>query len=238
MAVVERLRVVGIRPALEQQPGERRPIAVRGRAAAERPGQRGERRAEALPQVARVRIGAVVEQEPGDVRRRAPGSGEVESRVGEVEQRLPTVRAALDVGLGRVALEQLSRGGDVARRSGRVDARAREPRVGFEHLPRSAPASGIVAAVGQARQPQELVDQRLLVANRSADGLAVRRARVSLHPLEVRLELRPAGEPEPARDHQLCVRASERSQLRRPGRRLPEPGMELADDLGGAGVAG
>ena len=54
----------------------------------------------------------------------------------------------------------------------------------------------------------------------------------------MRLELGPAGEPELAGDHQLGVGAREAVELRRAGLGVRQARVELAHDLGCAGVAG
>ena len=67
------------------------------------------------------------------------------------------MRASLRSCLGRVAGQQLARGGN------RADSRDRvgggDLRVGLERVPRSGPPRRIVTSVGQARQPEELVEQ-------------------------------------------------------------------------------
>jgi hypothetical protein len=70
LAVVQRLAVVGVGARLEQHPREREPLRVRRLvapvlAATESAGQRRER-VGAFPEVARVRVRAVVEQQPRD----------------------------------------------------------------------------------------------------------------------------------------------------------------------------
>ena len=109
-----------------------------------------------------------------------------------------------------------------------------------QQLFRLGPAPGVVVAVVQARQAQELVDSCVWVVfwDRLADRLLRRRARVALRELDVRLQLRPARETERSRDDQLGIRALECVELRRARLRLRKAGMELAHDLGGAGVAG
>ena len=67
--------------------------------------------------------------------------------------------AALHAGLRRVAMQQLPSGGDVAHDGDGVDIGGGELRVGLEQRPRAGPPSGIVLAVVQAGQPEELIDQ-------------------------------------------------------------------------------
>ena len=83
----------------------------------------------------------------------------------------------------------------------------------------------------QARQPQELVDDRVLVRHRAADRLLVRGAGVSPDELEVSLQLRPAGEAETARNHQQSVGTREAFELRRAGLNVMQTRMELAHHL-------
>ena len=101
LPVVQRLRVVRIGAGVEQQPCQLRALLVgrlidRVLAASERAGERGERRVvHAVPEVAGVGIGAVLQQESGNVERRVARLVAVEARVARVEQRLPAVGAAL-----------------------------------------------------------------------------------------------------------------------------------------------
>ncbi len=197
VAVVERLLVVGVGAGLQQQPRERELVRMGRRialAAAERSGQRGERWAEPLPQVAGIRVGAVVEQHTRSLECVAPRSGGTNPGVGEIEQRLPVERAALPVCRLGVAGEQIARGGRVADRGDRMNRRGRELGVGGEELPRLRPPRGVVVAVVQARQAEELVDSSVVVGDRLADRLVGRRARVPLGELDVRLQLAPSSE--------------------------------------------
>ena len=95
--VVERLPVVRVRAALEEEPGQRLPLGVPRLAArallalAEAAGQRGERRGQALPQVAGGRVGAGVEEQPG----RRDGVALRDPGVDEVDQGYPAERAAV-----------------------------------------------------------------------------------------------------------------------------------------------
>jgi hypothetical protein len=70
VAVVDRLVVVGVRPGLEQQPGQGRRFRVRrlvGRVLAVAEGARqGREQVCAVPQVAGVRIRAVLKEHPRD----------------------------------------------------------------------------------------------------------------------------------------------------------------------------
>ncbi len=66
----------------------------------------------------------------------------------------------------------------------------------------------------------------------------LRRARVPLDELQVRFELRPAREVEPSRDDELSVGELETGKHRGARTRRGEPGMELVDDVGSAGIAG
>ena len=241
VAVVESLPVVGIGAGLEQQPRERQLVRMRrgiALAAAKRPGQRGERRAEALPQVAGVRVRAVVEQYARRRQRVPSGSGGAEARVGEIQERLPAVGAALPVRCLPIAIEQLAGGGRLADRGNRVNRRGRELGMACEELPRPSPAPGVVVAVVETCQAEEFVDERVLAGVRLADRLRGRRARVALRELDVGLQLRPARKVERTRDDELRVGELEGGELGRAGLRLSEARMKLANDFGGAGIPG
>ena len=124
------------------------------------------------------------------------------------------MRAAHQRRLRRVAVQQLARGVNLPGRGDRVDARARKPIMLLEQCLRAPEPVRVIIAVGQARQPQELVDHRLVVRQRPADRLLVWGAGVARDQLQMRFELGPAGEPELAGDHQLRVGAREAVQLR------------------------
>ena len=119
--VVEGLPVVRVGAGLEQQPGQRvgmlvRRLVVPVLAAAERPGQRGERRGQPLPEVAGIRVGAGIEQQPGADQAVALGRLVGQPAVAEVEQWRPTERAGL--GVHRSGVEVAGDLGDVPRRRG------------------------------------------------------------------------------------------------------------------------
>jgi hypothetical protein len=213
VAVVEGLRVVGIRAGPEQQPSERQLIRVGRRvavASAERSSERGERRAEPLPQVARIRIGAVVEQDTSRLERVVSRSGGTKPGVCEVQERLPGVRTALPIGRRRIAVEPVAGSGRVSDGCDRVNRRRRELGISCEQLPRPRPPPRVVVTVVQARQSEELVDERLSIADRLADGLGGRRARIALRELEIRLQRRPARKAVRPSDHELRVGALQR----------------------------
>ena len=98
--VVERLPVVRVRAAVEEEPGQRLPLRMPRLAPrtllalAEAAGQRGERRGQPLPQVPRGRVGTRVEEQPGG------GDGVTLGNPGvdEVHQRHPAERAAVTGG--------------------------------------------------------------------------------------------------------------------------------------------
>ncbi len=114
----------------------------------------------------------------------------------EIKDWLPAVRTTRPRSLGPVAAQQLHGRVDVAGRGDRVDARARKPLVLIEQRLRALEPSRIAIPIVQAREPQELVDHRLVVRERLADGLMMWRAGVARDELEVRLELGRAREPE------------------------------------------
>ena len=101
-----------------------------------------------------------------------------------------------------------------------------------EQLPRAAGAFGMVVALREAREAQELVDERRAAVARAAARLRVRGAGIPRDELEVRLELRPARNPELTGDDELRVGAGEAGELRRAGLRVGEAGMELVDGDG------
>jgi len=103
---------------------------------------------------------------------------------------------------------------DRAARSDRMDARALQPLVPLQQRLRSAQPVGVIVTVGQARQPQKLVDHRLLVSQRAADRFLVRGPGVTRDQLQMRLELGPARKPKLTSDNQLRVGAREAVQLR------------------------
>jgi hypothetical protein len=96
----------------------------------------------------------------------------------------------------------------------------------------------VIVAVGQARQPQELVDDRLLVRKWLTDRLLVWRAGVTRDQLQMRLELGPARKPELASDHKLSIGTREAVQLRGARLRVSQARVELVDEPRGAGVTG
>jgi hypothetical protein len=98
--------------------------------------------------------------------------------------------------IGTALDERTHRVGVVARSRG-VDRRAGELGIGGEHPARCGPPLGIVGAVIEASEPQELVRG----IARSVE--AVRRARQISDEVEVVLQPRPAGEAVTASDREL-----------------------------------
>jgi hypothetical protein len=88
------------------------------------------------------------------------GLGAVDPRVGEVEQRLPVVRATRQTCLGGIVGEEVAGGVDVADRRGGVDAGGGHLAVLGEKLACLLPAVLAVdrGVVGQAGETKELVD--------------------------------------------------------------------------------
>jgi hypothetical protein len=116
LAVVQHLAVIGIGAGVEEERGQREGVRVLGLvtfAAAERPGQGRERRDKPMPEVAGVRIGAMFQQQPGGAQGGGLADRRVVAGVCEVEQRLPSVRAALASGERRIILQQGTHGGPV-----------------------------------------------------------------------------------------------------------------------------
>ena len=204
LAVVEGLAVIGVGAGHQQQAGQGQPVRVPGlplRAAlalAERAGQHGERRAQAVPQVAGVRIGARGQQEAGRGQHRIAADVRVVPGVGQVKQRLPPVRAALAPGRAGISGQDPGQLGGVRRRRGGRRAAAGQLRVVAQQLPGLAPLTGTGGLVGDAGQAQELVGPALRARGRVQ---APREAAVALHRLDVPAEPGPAGEAvAPGRD--------------------------------------
>ena len=209
--VVERLPVVGVGTAVEQEPGQRLPLRVPRLTARallalpEAAGQGGERRGQALPEVSRRR----------DRRRRRAAAGPCDgvalrdTGVDEVEQRNPPERAALAGRRRRVGVQMPPHRLGVARGRGRVDAARRQIRLRRQEVRRIGPPRRLVRpGVLQAGEVAEPLD---VVAGSRVDGVPAQLGR----DLEVVLEPRPAREAVPAGDDQLRVGERER----RPGRR-------------------
>jgi hypothetical protein len=211
VAVVQRLRVVGLSAGVEQQPRQRRAVRVRGRvplAPAERAGQGREGRAQPLPQIP------------------AFGSAPCSSST-----RAPRPRSTPDLCLAASSRRDTSAARSRAGRPGPgpVTGRARAHRV-----PRQPPRPRRSCGCSRARsrdwrpaasgpRPSELDHRRRRSGRRGAGtrrprplsgdgpagGLAVGRARVGPNGLQMRPELRPARKAEAACDHQLRIRARE-----------------------------
>ena len=233
-AVVEALAVVGIRPGVEQQAGQRRRVGVVGLgrqaalAAAERSGEGRERRCQPVPEVAGVRVGAGGEQQPGraeNVRLRHPG---VEAAVGEVEQRRPPERPALAPGGPGIGREEAGDRGGVCGGRGGVDARRREVRVLGEDRPRLRPPVRPVDVVGEAGEPEEVVG-RIAAAGR------IRVPGQRVDPLDVADQPGPAGEAVETGQDELRGRQPEAPELRRCGN---AGGVVLGHERQGVRVAG
>ena len=206
-AVVDRLRIVRVGPRLEQGDREllfelmRRRIAL---TLSERPGERRER-VHALPQVARVGIGAMLQEQASNLERRVAGLGAVEARVRRVQQRLPAMRPAFRPRRRRIGGEEPSRGRDVPHTRRGVDARPRDLRVLAQQFCCPPPAGRVVVRVDQAGEAQELVGQLVVAADGAANLLSVRRARIALDDLDMPAQPVPAREAVAAGDDELGV---------------------------------
>jgi len=196
-------------------------------ALAEDAGEHGERRRQAMPQIAGVRVGARVKQQPGHLQRRLKGDQRVVPSVSEIAQGLPLERSALTAGGGRIRGQNAAQLADRGGRGGDVDIPRDDARFAFEETRRLLPPRRpIVGGIVQAGQPQERV------------GGAVRR-----HPigepavpgehLDVPLQPGPAREPVAPRDHQL----SRAQRETRPGR-VRVARRHLGDRRGIAGKHG
>jgi len=188
-------------------------------ALAEAAGQRGERRGQPVPGVPGVRVGAGVQQQPGRLQRvdlRHPG-------VGQVEQRLPAVRAGRRRRHGWVG-EVGGQGRRVAGRRGRRHRAGRQVGLlGQQRRRGRPPVRAVLRGVDQAGEPAEVV-------GRVGDGRhRVRVAAVAGEQLELPAQRRPGGEAALPGDHEL-----------RGGEREVGSGREVvpADQCGGLRIAG
>ncbi len=157
-------------------------------ARAEHAGQHGERGGQPVPEVAVVGVGAGVEQRPGGPQHGVERHVGVVAGVGEVEQRRPPVGAAVRPrlrGVGREPPADLVGVGDGGRRE---DVGPRHLGTGGQQPAGTGVALGVVLAVGEAGQPQEL--RRRVV--QLADGVGL--AGQLVEQLEVAHQPRPAGE--------------------------------------------
>ncbi len=224
LAVIQQLPVVRVGARGQQQLGERERVRVLVLVVAtQRAGRRCIRRVQAVPQVAGVRIAAVLQQRAGRAERGFRADPRIVPGAREVQQRLPSVRAALAAGqrwIGRDLRPDrcLVPGG------GRdVDAGAGQVGVGGQHPGRSVPAGGlVVAAEAQAGERKEFI--------RRSGGLVdlVGEPAVPLDHLQVLLQPRPGGEPVVPGDYEL--RAGQRD-------RVGALGVILGDQLQGSGHA-
>jgi hypothetical protein len=215
--VVERLPVVRVGTRLEQHRQQRRHVAVRRLVrvvlpAADRTGQRRERRHEPLPQVAGVRVGALRQQQPRDGDRIVAGWVALDAAVGQVEERLPAMRAARRARRRGIAREQRGGRRDISDRGRDVDRTGRQRRVRLEQRTGVIAPRGIVAAVGQTGEAQEL-PRRRLVAGAGGRRRLVGRAAVPVDHLEVADEARPARKVVAARHDELGVGARQRRRV-------------------------
>ncbi len=207
---------------------------------AEYPGEGGERRAQPLPQVARVRIGTVTRGAAArrPVRRRAAGR-RAASRSGTAAAPSGAARPRGRRGRGRrraaraaapeIARPRLRHGSRFAASPGSASSSSRARR----HR------SGSSAAVVQAGEAQEPGPPGARPSLAAAPGSSVWRAGVASGEREVGLEPLPALESRtgarPRARRRCAVNASSSGE---PGGRVGETGMELAYDLRSAGVAG
>jgi hypothetical protein len=122
-------------------------------ALAEDAGQHGERGRQAVPQVAGVRVGTVVEQQAGGPDGRLRADAGIVPGVREIQQRLPLERAALGRGQRRILGQQNAESIDIGCCRRRVHRGCGELRMRGEQLGGALPAGRVVVvAVTQARQ--------------------------------------------------------------------------------------
>ena len=130
-----------------------------------------------MPEVAGVRVGARVQQQPGRGQDGALVDLRVVPGVGQVEQRRPAERAALAAGGGGVGGQDAPQRLGVGRRGGRVDAVPGDLGVLGEQTAPLGPAFRLVIFVVQAHQAEELIGQAGGAVARHAVGEAAVAAR-------------------------------------------------------------
>ncbi len=201
LAVVQRLGVIGVGARGQERAGQGIGPRVGGLpalATAQRTGQRGEGRGQAVPQIAGVRVGAVIEQHAGSPDDRVRADVGLVPGVREIQDRLPSERPSLGGGQRRIRGQQGGKRVHVGRGRGRVHRGAGESRVRGEQCGGAPPAGRVVVlAVPQTGQQQELVRVR----GRRLD--LVRGTAVVLDDLDVPLERGPRRETVAAGDDQL-----------------------------------
>ena len=217
LPIVKGLVVVGVGAGGQQQLRQLHRLRMRWFvpfAAAERAGQRGERRGQPLPEESAVRIGAGVQEHP----KRADGLADAQPGIAEVEQWRPAVRSVLPgdrTGIDAEPLGELVGPAAGRERGGRAGGqrRIRGQQVG-------GPIGGGRLGIAQAGQPQEPVGVIIGFLDR------FHRSRQVGPDLDVLDQLRPAGESVRPGQHPL-----------RPGQRdRATPGVEGGDQLDGVGV--
>lgn len=165
------------------------------------------------------------------------GVGAVDARVGQVEEGFPPVGAALGTGLGGISGQQRLRGGHVADGGGGVDGGRRQLGVLGQQGPGSLGPGRVVSAVGEAGEPEELVDQLGLVADGAADRLEMGVAGQPVDGLDVSAQLGPRREPVGAGQGELHVGPGQPGRLRGACSEVGEAGVELAHQVDGARLA-
>jgi hypothetical protein len=175
VGVVERLRIVGIGPRVQQQRRQLRRPRVRRLgdrttlSETDRPRQRGEPAFGDGGVAARIRPPR--QQQPGRLDRIAAPD---DPAVTDVEQRSPAARPRGGGGPSRIAVQQRPQAVDVAGGRGRRHAGVQQPRgCGQHRLGLAPPIRRVVAQVGQAGEIDEVIGGRCRAAGRSC--------RVALH---------------------------------------------------------
>ena len=159
--VVEPLRVVGIRPRVEQHRGQCPGMRVRrladdaALAFAHRTGKRG-KPVGAVPHEVRVRVGPVLKQEPRGSD--GVGLGKVlgDTRITQVEQRRPVARAARRRRPARIPVQEPPQRSDGSRRRCGMHVGRGQRWLRRQHLLRGIDPCRRIVAVGQAGEVQEL----------------------------------------------------------------------------------
>ena len=137
-----------------------------------------------------------------------PGVVAVDPGVRQVEERFPVEEAARPAGTGRVLAEEAPGGGDVADGGRRGDRRPRELGLLLEQRLGFGVANGVVAAVEQTAEPEEIVGR---TAGPDLPALLMWVAGVALDHRQMAAERRPTGEAVLMGDDELASASGKRS---------------------------
>lgn len=171
LAVVEGLAVVRVGSRRQEQAGQSQGVAMVRLVALvlatpENAGEHSERVC-AVPQVASVGVGPVLEQKQGHRHRVVAGSVGIDAGVGEIEQWLPVVGATQSTSQCRIVGQEGLSGTNLARGCGRRDVGPAQLRCCDQQRHGFGVASKVVPAVGETAQPQKAVNRIGVGTNRS-----------------------------------------------------------------------